>query len=176
MDNSKPIIKNPLRLIVNTTIVVFIILLIAYIGAQVALAALPNDSDNLKRTELLRTLSDNIRILSIFVFDFVKPFLQLIIILIVLEWLLNKFGLTLNRDAVKFDWNVQTVIGVVVIIAFSLAALSGVPGASMLKDVALVVVGFYFGTQKKTNEIIQGDTKITSTEEHTNERVANKNG
>ena len=34
-----------------------------------------------------------------------------------------------------------------------------------LKDVALVVVGFYFGTQKKTNETIHSDTKITSTEE-----------
>ena len=170
MENPKTTLKNPLRLIVNTTIIVFIILLITYVGAQVALTALPNDSDNLKRTELLRTLSDNIRILSIFVFEFVRPFLQLIIILIILEWLLNKFGLSLNRETVKFDWNVQTVIGVVVIIAFSLAALSGVAGASMLKDVALVVVGFYFGTQKKTNEIIQGDTKITSSEEHTNER------
>src|SRR5262245_24689438 len=122
--------KNPLRLIINTTIVVFIILLIVYIGTQVALAMIPTNIDTNRNIELIRTLSENIRILSIFVFNFVRPFLQLIIILIVLEWLLNKFGLTLNRESLRFEWNVQTVIGLVVIIAFSLAALSGVEGAS----------------------------------------------
>lgn len=172
MDTQRPSFKNPLRLVVNTTIVVFIILLFAYVSAQVALTALSNDSENSKRIELLRTLSENIRILSIFAFDFMRPFLQLIIILVILEWLLNKFGLSLNRNTIKFDWNVQTVIGVVIIIAFALAALSGIPGADMLKDVALVVVGFYFGTQRKTNEIVEGDTKTISTEEHINERGA----
>jgi hypothetical protein len=40
----------------------------------------------------------------------------------------------------------------------------------MLKDVALVVVGFYFSTQKRVCDILQGDTKTTITEEYSNER------
>ena len=170
MENPKSSIKNPLRLIVNTTIAVFIIILLAFVGAQVGLSLLSDDSDNFRRIELLTSFSESMRILAIYVFDFIQPFLQLILILTILEWLLNKFGIPLNKSTLKFDWNAQTLIGIVVIVAFSLAALSGVAGASMLKDVALVVVGFYFGTQKRTNEIIQGDTKISSTEDHTNER------
>lgn len=64
----------------------------------------------------------------------------------------------------------QTIIALVIMVAFALAALSGIEGAAMLKDVALVVVGFYFGTQKRTNEIVNGDKRHTIIEEHTNDR------
>jgi len=166
MDSSKRSFQNPLRLILNTTIIIFVILLILYISARVALT---NDWDA-NREELFQSIANDIRLLALSVFDFVRPFLQLVIILIILEWLLNKFGITLNQGITKFEWNVQTTIGIVIIIAFALAALSGVPGAAMLKDVALVVVGFYFGTQKKINEVTKGDTKTTTIEEHTNNR------
>ena len=165
METQKPSFKNPLRLIINTSIIIFIILLIAYISIKVAISY---DNDQV-RVGLLRDIAEDIRLLGIFVFEFVRPFLQLVIILIVLEWLLGRFGISLNRSILKIDWNVQTIIATVVMIAFSLAALSGVEGASMLKDVALVVVGFYFGTQKKTIESVQGDTKLIVTEEHTND-------
>lgn len=122
-----------------------------------------------KRIELLRSIADDTRLLGLSVFEFVRPFLQLVIILIILEWLLNRFGLSLTKEAFKLDWNIQTIIALVVIIAFSLAALSGVAGAGMLKDVALVVVGFYFGSQKKTFELTKGSDKITTTEEHSND-------
>lgn len=54
-------------------------------------------------------------------------------------------------------------------------ALSGVEGAHMLKDVALVVVGFYFGTQKRTTEVINGENKTITSEEHINERTIEEN-
>lgn len=44
----------------------------------------------------------------------------------------------------------------------------------MFQNVALVVVGFYSGTQKRLSEITQGDTKVTTIEEHTNERLSKK--
>jgi hypothetical protein len=166
MEAQRPSFKNPLRLLLNTTIVIFIILLVAYVGIRVAISY---DGDS-ERVELLNNITQDIRLLGIFVFDFVRPFLQLIVILIILEWLLAKFGLSLNNDTLKIDWNVQTVIAMVVMIAFSLAALSGVQGAAMLKDVALVVVGFYFGTQKKTNEAVNDDSKVIVTDEHKNDQ------
>lgn len=170
MENSQPSFRNPLRLLLNTTIFVLIFLLLLYIASRVAITY---DSD-FKRIELLRGIADDIRIIALTVFDFIRPFLQLIIILIIMEWLLNKFGFSLDRKSLNFEWNVQTVIALVVIIAFSLAALSGVQGAGALKDLALVVVGFYFGTQKRINEIVQGDTRTVITEEHINERGQKK--
>ena len=68
------------------------------------------------------------------------------------------------------EWNVQTIIALVVVVAFSLAALTGIEGVADLKDIALVVVGFYSGTKKKSLEVTKGDTKLVSTEEHINER------
>lgn len=148
--DNKPSLRNPLKLILTTTIIIFVILLIIYVAARLLLVY--DNNNEHQRDELIKTIAEDIRVIAIFAFDFVRPFLQLVIILIILEWLLNRFGISLNPNALKFDWNVQTVIGIVIILAFALAALSGVPGASMLKDVALVVVGFYFGSQKKLTE------------------------
>ncbi len=162
MNNERVSVRNPLRLIINTTIFIFIFLLIVYVAIRVVLVY---DID-IKREELLQTTAEDLRSIGIYVFDFIRPFLQLVIILVILEWLLNKFGISLNLNILKLDKNVQTPIALVIIVAFALAALSGVDGAGMLKDVALVVVGFYFGTQKKVTEVVKEDTRITTTEEH----------
>ena len=51
--------------------------------------------------------------------------------------------------------NVQALLAVVLILAFAVSAIGGVGHTSALKDIALVVVGFYFGTRKRqdTDEI-----------------------
>ena len=159
-------LKNPLKSILNISISIFILLFLSYIGLRIAITY---DIDY-KRIDLLKNISDEIKILGLSVFNFVRPFLQLVIILIILEWILLKFGLSVNKNSLKFDSNVQTAIALIVIVSFSLASLSGVDGAGDLKDIALVVVGFYFGTQRKTNEVIEGESKITSIEEHTNDK------
>jgi hypothetical protein len=167
MASPLPIPTNSLRIIIKTTAWIFVVLLVVYIGLKVVVAY---NSFDAKSTELVASTVQEVRSLASVFFDFVRPFIQLVIILLVLEWLLNKFGLSFDRRTSKFDWNVQTIIALVVVGSFALAALSGVEGAGMLKDVALVVVGFYFGTQKRVSDILQGDTKTTITEEHTNER------
>lgn len=161
MDNQKPTLRNPLRLIINTTIFIFILLLITYVTLRV----IPIYDENIKREDLLRMIADDIKIIGIYVFEFVRPFLQLVIILVILEWLLNKFGISLNLNILRLDKNVQTPIALVIIVAFALAALSDVTGASMLKDVALVVVGFYFGTQKKNEQTAPSETPATKVDE-----------
>lgn len=165
MDNNRSF-KNPLRLILNTTIWIFVILLFFYVGVRISLTY----DIQQKQADLLGTIAGDLKTISISVFEFVRPFLQLVIILIILEWLLGRFGISLDKNFRFKERNTQTAIAMVVIIAFALAALSGVENAGMLKDVALVVVGFYFGTQKKTTETTKGDEKTSETEEHTNER------
>lgn len=52
--------------------------------------------------------------------------------------------------------HVQALIAGVVVFAFAIAAISGqVEGANALKDLALVVVGFYFGTKIKDGEDVR---------------------
>lgn len=54
-----------------------------------------------------------------------------------------------------FGGNVQAILAIVIIIAFAISAIGAVGQTSALKDVALVVVGFYFGSRKSqdTEEI-----------------------
>lgn len=166
MENSNQTFKNPLRLLLNVVVFIFVIFLIIYIGINI------NSSyeDNTERITMMQNVNNEIKLIAYSVFEFIRPFLQLIIILLILEWLINRFGISTNKNFTSISWNVQTIIALIVIVAFSLAALSGIQGAGMLKDLALVVVGFYFGTQKKTVEINQDDTKITTIDEHINDQ------
>lgn len=56
---------------------------------------------------------------------------------------------------VTFGANIQALLAVVLILAFAVSAIGGVGDTASLKDIALVVVGFYFGTRKRqdTDEI-----------------------
>jgi hypothetical protein len=56
----------------------------------------------------------------------------------------------------------------IVISAFAIAALAGLDGAGSLKDVALVVVGFYFGSQRRRTEIQTDKDKVTIEEDRRN--------
>ena len=159
--------KNPLKLILNLALFTFFILLISYIGIEIA--------DQYLGKGIYHSLAETIKNIGSRAFDFASPFIQLIIILIVLEWIIQKLGISVNKNLLQYEWNVQGLIGMVIVIAFALAALSGVAGAAMLKDVALVVVGFYFGTQKKIVDVVSGTTRTITTEEHTNERGSDKN-
>ncbi len=96
---------------------------------------------------------------------------QLFVVLVVVEWFLKRMGLSFRSSSILkgLEWNTQTIIAVVVITAFSIAALAGLTtGLGALKDVALVVVGFYFGTQKRVVEIESERGKIREVVEHEN--------
>jgi len=45
----------------------------------------------------------------------------------------------------KLDWDIRSLLAFVVVAAFCIAAIGGSDGSHLLKDVALVVIGFYFG-------------------------------
>ncbi len=121
----------------------------------------------------IKLISAEIKVIAISIFSFFSPFIQLIIILLIVEWILRKFGVKLENGRGNFDWNVQTIIGIIIIFGFVVAALSGIEGVGYLKDIALVVVGFYFGTQRRVIEYESNGKKVKIEEEHTNDQ--NKN-
>lgn len=98
---------------------------------------------------------------------FIAPILQLALVLLILIAAAERFGFT----AEKRDWagfaalgaanNVQAFIAVAIVGALVIGALSGIGRIDVLKDIALVVVGFYFGTrrsQTSINEAVQAGT------------------
>lgn len=137
-------IKNPLRIIMNTTIVVFFLILILYVVLKLLLVY---ESDDRLKQGLMEIVS-KIETISELGWDFVKPFLQLAIILLIVEWVLTKIGINFSQPN-KLEWNIQTIIALLIVGAFTIAALGDIPGVGYLQDIALVVVGFYFGSQNK---------------------------
>lgn len=140
----------------------FFLMLSAYIALTIA----SQYDTSVDHRELYRTLDEKIQYVATQGWSLLRPFLQLILVLGVVDWILTRIGINLTSPK-DFSWNVQTVIAITVTGAFCIAALANIGGASDLKDLALVVVGFYFGTQKRSVEVHK-DGSYISTEEHQN--------
>jgi hypothetical protein len=167
--------RKPLRIIIRYALLVFILLFLFYLALNTTAIVLEyqktatQNPDNLRiAIERINKLSDEIAVISGYVWNLFVPFLQLTLLFFVIDWLLNRFGIDALSKKAKLDWNIQTVIALIVISAFAIAALAGLDGLSSLKDVALVVVGFYFGSQKNFTKIQTDKGKISTFEEHEN--------
>ncbi|WP_236207827.1 hypothetical protein [Pseudomonas tohonis] len=87
--------------------------------------------------------------------NFLGPVLQLAIVVAILLHAAEKIGV-LKQDATTSLFskiaaanNVQAFIAIVIIVSLSIATLGGIGDVPVLKDLALVVVGFYFGTKRQ---------------------------
>jgi len=148
--------------IISWTVLIFIILLGAYIGLTLA-----SQYDMTPgRQEFYKVFIEQIQFIAHEIWYLLRPFLQLVLVLGVVDWILNRIGINISSPR-GLEWNVQTVIAITVTGAFCIAALANIGGASELKDLALVVVGFYFGTQKTSVEV-KKDGSYSLTEEHVN--------
>lgn len=82
--------------------------------------------------------------------EFAKPLLQLIIVLTIVDWLLGRLGVRIRLENLSSTWSIQTFIAGAIISTFCIAALASIPAVGYLKDVVLIVIGFYFGTRAKS--------------------------
>lgn len=89
---------------------------------------------------------------------FAAPIIQLLFIIIILVAAAERFGLTGEKRewpglaALSTSNNVQAFIAVTIVGALVLGALAG-EDIGALKDIALVVVGFYFGTRRRQSDL-----------------------
>ena len=141
-----------MKWIINTTIFLLVILLFLYIGSQVLVKY------DVENNAVWERLGNIVAMISGEVWNFGRPFVQLVIMLLILEWLVGKFGIKIIPENFKLDGSVQTVIALLVVSAFCLAALGNIPGMGALKDLALVVVGFYFGSHRLNAEETKNKT------------------
>jgi hypothetical protein len=156
MPNSEP---NPIRSLIGWSIFVFLVLLLSYISLVVWSAA--------DQTGRASTFMGELQVLAQNAWQFARPLLQLAIVLVIIDWILRRAGIQLAGGVRRFEWNVQAIIAIVVVVAFALAELGSLPSGG-LKDIALVVVGFYVGTQRRTLEVDSQTGKIREVEEHDN--------
>jgi hypothetical protein len=93
--------------------------------------------------------------------NFIKPILQLGLVIFILLEAAKRLGFSVeerdkqNRFGFGFSverGNIQAIIAIMIVIAVSISALSGIGDTGVLKDLALVVVGFYFGTRRGQQE------------------------
>lgn len=153
-----------LRALFRFAVFVLIVACIAVVAVVVALIHEGYGSANVALAPILTNALNGLG-------NVISPLIQLFVVLVIIEWFLKRMGITLGSSATwkGIEWNTQTIIAVIVIFAFSIAALGGLTeGLGALKDVALVVVGFYFGTQKRMVEIETERGKIKEVIEHDN--------
>jgi hypothetical protein len=86
------------------------------------------------------------------VWIFARPLLQLIVVLLVIEYFADKAGWKLSPHHLALTWDTRTIVAVVIIATYCIAALSGLEDHYGIKDIVLVVIGFYFGTTRKTGD------------------------
>lgn len=138
-------------LIIRSAIFILVLWVVSYVGLQVLGIYLPeNKNEILLATTMLVTVGGGVG-------GFFGPVVQLAFVVTILLYAAEKVGL-LQRDAsislfshIASASNIQAFIAIVIIVSLAIAALGGIGDISVLKDLALVVVGFYFGTKRQND-------------------------
>ncbi|MEM1290473.1 MAG: hypothetical protein AAGH67_03195 [Cyanobacteria bacterium P01_H01_bin.162] len=140
------------QVILAFAIDVFLLLLVLYFGMLIA-SVLPLPPQYGELQDRLPGLAAQINSIGRIAWDFLEPILQILAILAILDWLFSKIGFSLTRNRIQLELNTQNIIAFTVIGGFTIAALMGDESAArLLKDLALVVIGFYFGTRNKDDK------------------------
>ena len=131
-----------------------VIIVVIYLLAIVALEALAlmyagaRDETGLRMMERVDRIERVVMEGGARAWNFASPLLQLVVVLMVLEWFAERMGVSVRLQELGLTWNIQTLIALVVITSFCIAALAGISGVSYLKDITLAVIGFYFGSRQ----------------------------
>jgi hypothetical protein len=76
----------------------------------------------------------------------------LAIIIVSIAYFLNRIGIGVDIFRKATDLNVQAVMAIIIIASLALLSMVNVQGANVVKDIALVVVGFYFGSRRSLSD------------------------
>jgi hypothetical protein len=83
--------------------------------------------------------------------SFARPLLQLLVVLVLLQWFAAKSNLKIPTAFTTFAWDARLVVALLIIMTFCIAALAGLTDG--LKEAALVVLGFHFGSLSRDKSI-----------------------
>ena len=126
--------------LIKTTKWTSILTLLFYVGLESA-AAIDADVD---RVTAYRKMSGVIHDLVAYVLEFARPFVEIIAMIVIAYWAKQRFQISIAIPPVG-DWKIVNMLVIIVVGGFVFAALRGYSGVTYLHDLALVVIGFYFG-------------------------------
>src|SRR5438552_2103306 len=93
-----------IKWIVHLTVWLAILFFIGYIFLEIAPSLDP------EHARTYETISPVLMTMGREAWNFVRPFLQLVLILIILDWMLGKWGISWQSTLRGITWNVQTII------------------------------------------------------------------
>lgn len=142
--------------VLNLCASIFFSLIFVYLAMRIiSVLPLQPKYDNLRQQ--LPSIAGELASIAEALWEFSQPFLEIFLILAILDWLISKINILniqTKRSLNNFVLDTQTLIALIVTGGFTIAALTGNDsGAGLLKDLSLVVVGFYFGTQRQNMTI-----------------------
>jgi hypothetical protein len=119
--------------------------IIIFIALQISSTVDPDST----RAATYQKLSNMIKDFYVTIFDFARPFVEIILLLLIVSWAIKRFEIKFEIPPIK-DWQIYNVLILMIVGGFVFAALRGLNGATYLKDLALIVLGFYFGRGMKS--------------------------
>ena len=118
---------------------VFVLLLGLFVLSEwLSYAQLPID----QRSQFL---SGKLAAVSREVWAFGRPILRAALLLAIALSLLSFFNLDLKTLTGGIPWDIRSLLAFLVVGSFCVASIAGSDYSSFLKDVSLVIIGFYFG-------------------------------
>jgi hypothetical protein len=145
--------KGEMRTIVGWSVVVGLLWFLAYVALQAFAAAFPE-----QRGAIDPAIAE-LHSIGFGLGDFIRPIFQLALVLIILVEAARRLGVFSDTTGIatgirSFSQtaSVQAIIAMIIVVAVSISALGGLGDTAVLKDLALVVVGFYFGSRRSQNE------------------------
>ncbi len=106
---------------------------------------------NFKGDTFFKTVENQLLELATVIWSFIKPFLQVVFCIIVLDYALKKFNIQpkfkMNLSEYDFKLKFPSLLLFFVVFAFAITVFYEIENAKGLKEIALVIIGYYFGTQ-----------------------------
>jgi len=141
-----------MKTVVVGTVLIGLLWFVSLLGLEAYVIAHPEQSQLTALLAELKTTGDSLG-------RFISPLLQLSLVLLILIGLARYFNIEIPRGLAGFQRGalssmntIQALIALIIVSAFCIAALAGLDGAGSLKDLALVVVGFYFGSRRRPQD------------------------
>jgi hypothetical protein len=109
-------------------------------------------------TEIFASMFDSVTNLAGKIWDFLAPVLQFVIVVVLLRWLLLPPQGRLSSQLRNIVKDVPAAIAILVVGTLCLITVLGKSVPEALSNVALVIVGFYFG-QERLKKVLSEEEK-----------------
>ncbi len=103
--------------------------------------------------ENMKSFSSEMKALSLGVLDVLRPFVELVIIFWLTDWVLRKLGFGISKGLAQLKWNAKSFIYLSLLFTFIVVALVLTEAVFYLKGVILLMAGLFIGSRIKLPSI-----------------------